>query len=145
MATVVIIVASFMSAPAVLDRDDASDLPGVKALEVQVLPGATEEAPQGTSAFVVDQVNTVKDQYVGYKTTAQVTSPFAKDLSNVRATAVYRNTAGAIMGGDFTYVSFVPGKGTTGLEIPSFHDYPEAPAVTEIHLNLSSLTLLSDG
>lgn len=120
------------------------DTPGAASMEVQVLPGATEEAPEGTAGFTVDQVNTTVDEYQSVTTTAQVTNPFAKDLSDVMATAVYRNGEGKIIGGAYSYVSFIPAQGATGVEITGA-SLAGSPAKTDVFLSLTSLTLLADG
>lgn len=48
---------------------------------------------------------------------------------------------GAIVGGDRTFVDFVPTGGSAAVEITSFSDLP-APAGTEVYAELSNLSLL---
>jgi hypothetical protein len=120
------------------------DVEGVAAMEVQVLPGVSESAHEGVQGFVVDQINSVEDEWGGITTTARVTSPFTKDLTDLTVNAVYRNANGDIIGGAWTFLSFVPAQGSTGLEVTGT-DLAEAPASTDVYVGLSNLTLLENG
>lgn len=117
------------------------DLDGVTAMSVQVLPGGTEPADDVAGNFEVTQVATSAEEYGGLTTTATIASPFSKDLQDLYATAIHRGPDGAIVGGDFTYLSFVPAGGTAGVEISTAADLP-APASSEVYVQLSGLSLL---
>src|SRR5680860_1147541 len=117
------------------------DLDGVTSMSVQVLPGGTEPADDVAGNFEVTQVATSAEEYGGLTTTATVSSPFSKDLQDLYATAIHRGADGAIVGGDFTYLSFVPAGGTAGVEISTAADLP-APASSEVYVQLSGLSLL---
>lgn len=117
------------------------DIDGVTAMSVQVLPGGTEAADDVAGSFEVTQVATSAEEYGGLTTTATVASPFSKDLQDLHATAIHRGADGAIVGGDFTFLSFVPAGGTAGVEISTAADLP-APTSSEVYVQLSGLSLL---
>ena len=102
-------------------------------MSVQLLPGDSEKVEPAPADFAVSQVNTVAQEFGGLKTTAAVSSPFAKDLQHVLVTAIYRGADGAVIGGGFTYLSFVPATGSAGVELP---------ASTDVLVQLSPLSLL---
>jgi len=114
---------------------------GATRMEVQALVGRWEEATTTSGAFTASGITTTPREYLGLQTNATLSSTFAKDLKQVVAVAIYRDAAGAIVGGDRTYVDFVPTGGSTAVEITSFTDLP-APAGTEVYAELSSLSLL---
>jgi hypothetical protein len=108
---------------------------------VQALVGNWETSTTTTGAFTASGVSTTPRQYLGVQTNATLSSTFAKDLKSVIAVAIYRDAGGAIVGGDHTFVDFVPAGGQTAVEITSFSDLP-APAGTEVYAELSNLSLL---
>lgn len=117
------------------------DTDGVASMSVQVLPGSSEPADDVAGAFEVSQVATSAEEYGGLTTTATVASPFTKDLQDLYATAIHRGPDGAIVGGDFTFLSFVPAGGTAGVEIATAADLP-APTSSEVYVQLSGLSLM---
>jgi hypothetical protein len=106
-----------------------------------VLVGAWETTTSAVGAFTASGVSTTARDYGGLQTNATLSSTFAKDLKEVVAVAIYRDANGAIVGGDRTYVDFVPAGGSAAVEISSFEDVP-APAATEVYAELSNLSLL---
>lgn len=119
------------------------DAEGVKKMSVQVLPGEDEALESAPDNFVVSKVKTKTEEYFGIKTTASVSSPFTKDLENLHAVAVYRNAKGKIVGGESSFVNFVPAKGKAAISIESTA-FEKVPAKTEVYVALSSLSLLSE-
>lgn len=119
------------------------DTAGVKKMTVQVLPGSSEALKSKPANFTVSKIKTKTQEYTGVKTTASVASPFTEDLEEVQAVAVYRNAKGKIIGGDFTYISFIPAGGKAAVSIESFA-HEKVPAKTEVYVGLSSLSLLGD-
>lgn len=114
---------------------------GAVRMEVQALVGDWQ-TPSGTpGAFTASGVSTTPRDYLGLQTNATLSSTFAKDLKQVVAVAIYRDAGGAIVGGDRTFVDFVPAGGQAAVEISSFGDLP-APAGTEVYAELSNLSLL---
>ncbi len=114
---------------------------GATRMEVQALVGRWETATTTTGAFTASGVSTTPRDYLGLQTNATLSSTFAKDLKSVVAVAIFRDAGGAIVGGDRTFVDFVPAGGSAAVEITSFSDLP-APAGTEVYAELSSLSLL---
>lgn len=114
---------------------------GATRMEVQALVGTWQTATTTTGAFTASGVSTTPREYLGLQTNATLSSTFAKDLKSVVAVAIYRDAGGAIVGGDRTFVDFVPAGGSAAVEITSFSDLP-APAGTEVYAELSTLSLL---
>jgi hypothetical protein len=119
----------------------AFEAAGVKKVSVQVLPGQSEPVSGDPGNFEVSKITTKKVEYGGLKTTAVVMSPFTKDLKDLEAVAIYRNAKGKIIGGDFTYLNFVPAKGKASLSIEG-PTWEKKPAKTEVYISLSGLSLL---
>ena len=69
-------------------------------------------------------------------------STFEENLQNTKATAVYYNQAGDIIGGAFTFVDFVPAGGNLGIEIDA-QESLRGVARTDVLMEVTSLTLLS--
>jgi hypothetical protein len=57
------------------------------------------------------------------------------------AVAVYRNAKGKIIGGDSTFINFIPAGGKAAVSIDSFSQM-KVPAKTEVYVALSGLSLL---
>lgn len=121
--------------------DYVGDATGVTKMNVQVLPGESEPLDNEPANFKVTKVKTRAEEYSGLKTTATVESPFTKDLEDLQAVAIYRDKNDKIIGGDFTFLNFVPAGGKASVSIDSFTDGLE-PASTDVHIALSGLSLL---
>lgn len=121
--------------------DSLIDVSGASRMEVQALVQHWEQLPQAaTSSFSVENVSTKVREYGGLQTTASVRSTFAKDLKQLRATAVYYDASGKIIGGAFTFVDFVPSGGSVGIEVLSTDTIPRV-AKTDVFMNLPNLWL----
>ena len=118
-----------------------SDAAGVTKMTVQVLPGDSEPLDDKPANFEVTKIKTKAQEYTGVKTTASVSSPFVKDVKDATAVAVYRNAKGKIIGGDFTFINFIPAGGKAAVSIDSFSQ-TKVPARTEVYVALSGLSLL---
>ena len=79
-----------------------------------------------------------------YFFTAPVSYTHLKDLKDVIVTAVYRDGANKIVGGDFTFLNFVPAGGNAAVTVDAINWEGEAPAATEVYATLSALSLLGD-
>lgn len=117
------------------------DVDGAEEMTVQLMPGESEEIDGEAANFEVTNVTTTSQEFGGMKTTATVASPFTRDLENLEAVAVYRNADGEIIGGDYTYLNFVPAGGSSAVEITGSYD-GEDPSETEVYIALSGLSLL---
>jgi hypothetical protein len=120
---------------------DTVQVAGATRMEVQALVGDWETPTSTPGAFTASGVSTTARDFGGLQTNATLSSTFAKDLKEVVAVAIYRDGGGAIVGGDRTFVDFVPTGGQAAVEISSFADLP-APAATEVYGELSNLSLL---
>ena len=117
------------------------DADGVKKMTVQVLPGESEPLESKPANFTVSKVKSKVQEYSGVKTTASVSSPFTKDLEELQAVAVYRDKKGKVIGGDSTFINFIPAGGKASVSIESFSQQ-KVPAKTEVYVALTSLSLL---
>jgi hypothetical protein len=91
---------------------------GATSLRVQALVGNTQNLPKGEVSPTLTTTGVVNTPgEFGSTTTGTITSTSTKDLKEVQATAVYLNSAGAIIGGDFTFVDFIPANGSTSFQI----------------------------
>ncbi|WP_338751553.1 hypothetical protein [Janibacter alittae] len=117
------------------------DANNVNKMTVQAMPGQSEPLEGEPANFKVSKVNTRAQEFGGLKTTATVESPFTKDLKDLQAVAIYRDKSDKIIGGDFTFLNFVPAGGKASVSIDSFTE-GLTPASTDVHIALSGLTLL---
>lgn len=110
----------------------ASDAEGATRVEVTVGGGQGDwweiggALPPGELSF--SQVVTTNHDD-GPVTTGLIKSTFADQIPNVRVTAVYRDSAGRIVGGDFTIVDIVPGHGDASFRIDA-SSRPEGVDIT---------------
>lgn len=91
--------------------------------------------PASTGGYTFENVNTSRDEFGGHTTTGVIRSSFEADQENVEVVAVYRNSAGAIVGGDFTFVDLVPGEGQSTFEVNTFVTFGDL-AQTEMYADL---------
>ena len=92
-------------------------------MTVQVHVGSTSSFTGTAPSFTASGVTTSSDTY-SMTTTGTVTSNVPKTVDNVRAVAVYYNASGAIVGGDFTYVDFIPAGASTSFSIDGLESIP---------------------
>lgn len=118
------------------------DVDGVTDMTVQLMPGSTEALEDEPANFEVVDVNTRQSEF-GLTTTATVKSPFTRDLEDLQAVAIYRDGSGAVIGGAFTFINFVPAGGEGAVSIDAMYEGLE-PAATDVYIGISALTLLAD-
>lgn len=70
--------------------------------------------------------------------TGQIISPYAKDITDLRVSAIAYNDAQEIIGGGFTYLDFVPALGKAAVEV--FLTSAGIPALTELYAMVSGLS-----
>jgi hypothetical protein len=116
----------------------ASTVKTATKMTVQALPSkwtAIGPVPTFTftgTAYLAEQFST--------KVTGIIKSPFAKDYKLVRVSAIGVDAAGAIVGGGYGFVDFVPANGTAAVSI-SYTG--KTPANVALYAQLSSLSLLT--
>jgi hypothetical protein len=100
-------------------NDDITD--GISRLEVAFEEGFGDSVPEG--AFTVSEVSTTTDEY-GTATTFVVASSYTQDLESPYAYVIYRDAAGAIIGGTYGFVDMVPAGGRATGEVTSYEPVP---------------------
>lgn len=122
---------------------DDAEATGATRMEVQALVSDWEASDTETGAFAATGVSVQQQSFGELQVNGTLSSTFAKDLKDVHATAIFYNAQGAIVGGAFTYVDFVPAGGKVGVEVSSMNDVPGVTKA-EIYTSLSSLSLFED-
>lgn len=103
---------------------------------VQVKPGRYT-ATEAQSSFTADKVTYTQGQY-GAQVTGIITSPYQQDASNVRVNALAYDSQGALIGGGYTYLNFVPANGQASVEIPV--STAGEPATVQLFASVSGLS-----
>lgn len=121
---------------------DNTQAQGATKLDVKVLVGRWDNNVTQTTlgTFTAEGVTTTAQRFGGQKTNATVKSTFVKDLKSTKGVAVYYDSAGAIIGGAFTFIDFIPGGGSVGVEITGSSTVPNV-ARTEVYVALTNLSL----
>ena len=121
---------------------DSTQAESAMKVDVKALVNRWENvAPGNLGGFTAEGVTTSTQRFGGMKTNATVRSAFVRDIKNPKAVAVYYDSSGSIIGGAFTFVDFVPGGGTVGVEITSLTSIPNV-ANTEVYVHLTNLSLM---
>lgn len=116
------------------------DLGLIERMEVRLGEPSWEQADGPLGAFEVSGVQVRRGEYGDSTVTGQVSSTFADEIEDAYATAVYRNADGAIVGGDFTFIEFIPSGEATPFEISGFGSPPSA-ASADVYVTFSFLSL----
>lgn len=117
--------------------DDVDGLADIR-VQARVRNWEREDGPFGS--FETSDVSVREDQFGGWTATGQVASTFTEDFDDVYATAVFRDSDGAIIGGAFTFIDFVPGNGDTSFQIDALDDIDGVES-SEVFVSLSNLSL----
>lgn len=115
-----------------------SDLELVETMEVRLGEPAWEEADGPVGSFTTSGVQVRADDF-GVTTTGTIESTFADEIEDAYGTAVYRDAAGAIIGGDFTFIDFIEPGESTPFEISGF-SAPPAVTSAEVYVTFSFLS-----
>lgn len=106
----------------------------------QVAASAFQDDPHPDAVIVGQGAQYVPDQY-SPKVNAQLVSHYTSDLKQIYAAAVCYGAGNAIVGGGFTFVDLLPGKGTTGASISATVSSP--PTSCEVSATLSNLSTIT--
>ena len=125
------------------------DVKGVVKVQVQALAVNWQVLQSPPGAFTTDKVNT-KVTPNGYDegsyiiTTGTVHSTFAKDLQSVRVTSIYYGASDSVVGGNSTFIPFVPAGGDVSFET-NLPDSGSAMKIsrTEVYAEVTNLSLIS--
>ncbi|CAN5765482.1 hypothetical protein BH23CHL7_BH23CHL7_05010 [soil metagenome] len=104
-------------------------------MEVRIGSVRWTEVDFAPGRFEISDVRTRDQQYGGHRTTGTITSEFQSRQEFIRIVAVYRNAAGEVIGGDFTFLDFLDPESEAVFEISTFEDLPGLDA-TEIYWQL---------
>jgi len=116
----------------------AAENASIDSVIVQLKAGdRAPSEPQPT--FTSDKVTYLKGSYSS-KITGVIKSPYKKDASQLRVNALAFDGTGAIIGGGFTYLDFVPAEGQSAVEVSVITN--GQPAATELYASLSGLSEL---
>ena len=85
--------------------------------------------------FSITNVRTVRDDFSGLTTTGTIEGNFEEQQEFVKVVAIYRDAAGDIVGGGYTFVDFVPTTGRVGFEINTLGTIPGVDT-TEVYADL---------
>ena len=108
----------------------------IARMDIQIKAGSFEETdpiPYFAAQNVDYQVGTYSAQVAG-----EIVSPYAKDITNIRVSAIGYNEAVEIIGGGSTYLDFVSANGKAAVEVSITTS--ETPASTELYAAVSGLS-----
>ena len=112
--------------------DVTEDIPnGIGRLEFTFEEGYEDSAPEGE--FTVSEVSTQTDEY-GSETTFLVASSYQVDLETTYAYAIYRDSAGSIVGGTYGFVDLIPAGGQAQGSVLSYEPVANV-ATTDVYVD----------
>lgn len=114
----------------------ANDAGDPTRMEVRLGTIRWQEVDYTTGSFEISDVKTKAQEFGGYKTTGVITSHFQNRHELVQLNAVYRNAAGEILGGDFTYIDFIDPDQQLSFEIMTFTEFRGIDS-TEVYWQVS--------
>jgi hypothetical protein len=88
---------------------------GIARIDIQIKVGEFVES-EPVLPSTAENVTYVPDEHFP-KVTAQIVSPYDKDITNVRISAILYNDAGEIIGGGCSYLDYVPANGKAAAEV----------------------------
>ena len=108
----------------------------VARIDAQILAGDFVESDP-LPYFTAENVTYQPDEYLP-QVTGQIVSPYNKDTTDVRVSAILYNEAGEIIGGGFTYLDFAPANGKAAVEVSVTSS--GIPAMAELYATVSALS-----
>jgi len=108
----------------------------IARVDIQVKAGSFEESdpiPYFTAQNIAYQAGTYSS-----KVTGEIVSPYTKDITSIRVSAIGYNEAEEIIGGGSTYLDFVSANGKAAVEVSIISS--ETPASTELYAAVSGLS-----
>lgn len=111
----------------------------ISKIEIQIKDGRSE-ATDAIQFFTVQNVTFLDDEYFAH-VTGTITSPFNKDITSLKTSAILYDGAGNIIGGGHTYVNFLLANTSTGVEVSVTSNGDVANV--ELYPSLSGLSFLS--
>lgn len=106
-------------------------------MEVRLGSTDWEEIDFTAGRLVVSDVRTKPDEFGGWTTTGTIESQFESQQESVRIEVVHRNSAGDIIGGDFTFLDFIDPNTTIGFEVDTILDLRDVDRnATEVYWSI---------
>jgi hypothetical protein len=102
----------------------ASGVADMAEMRVQVSADDWREWEEQPPLLTIDNISVTEDDFGGTKVTGEVTNSLDQELESITLYAVFLDAEGNIVGGDFSFLDFVPASGTSAFEITSFVEVP---------------------
>jgi hypothetical protein len=112
----------------------------VSRIDAQIKQGSFNQSAS-IPVFSSENAAYLSDQYFP-KITGQIISPYDKDITNLRVSAIAYNAAGDIIGGGFTYLDFVPANSKAAVEVNI--TVSDTPVKVELYASVSALSDIED-
>ncbi len=112
----------------------------VTSLVIQIKQGDYSTSDP-ISIFTYENAAYLPDEYFP-QITGEILSPYAKDITNLRVSALAYNESGDIIGGGYTYVDFVPANSKSAVSIDT--TVSETPATVELFTSVTALSDIED-
>jgi hypothetical protein len=106
-------------------------------VEVQLSSGDASVMEEKVVPYTTDQVKFIPDQYFP-KVTGVIKNGLNRNISNMHVMAVAYDQSGAIIGGGYTYLNFLPASGQAPVDVSMLVD--GTPDKVEIYPGLSGLS-----
>ncbi len=108
----------------------------IARMNVQIQTGKLVSS-EALPIFTAENISYQPDQFFS-KLTGQIVNPYARDVSNLRVSAILYDSAGNIIGGGFTYLDFVPASGRAAAEVSVTST--GQPSGAELYATVSALS-----
>ncbi len=108
----------------------------IERVEAQLYPGQYVKS-EALPSFDAENVVYLAGDYAS-RVTGQILNPYAKDITQMRVSAIAYDAAGKIIGGGFTFLDFAPASGRAAVEVNVTTAGP--PARVELHAAVSGLS-----
>jgi hypothetical protein len=108
----------------------------IARIETQLKEGRFEQT-EALPSFTSESVTFMPSDFFD-KVTGTIVSPYNKDITNVRVSAISYNAEGDIIGGGYTFIDFVPAGGRSAAEVSV--TVPEQPTINELYATVSGLS-----
>jgi hypothetical protein len=118
-----------------LGEDSYEDATNLAEIQVTVGEPSTWESPDGYGEITADGITTSVDEYGAPTSAFTATSTYTEQVEPY-SYVIYRNSAGEIVGGGYSTMSFVPANGSSAGSITSYSSIPDIDnSKTEVFLD----------
>jgi hypothetical protein len=112
-----------------------NDAQGATRMEVVIANGENDWQiiDEIAGEFTFSDIKTRATDY-GPTTTGRISSTFEEQVDDVRVDVVYKDAAGKVLGGSYTYVDFVPAGGQASFKVSTWSEInPKKAAQTDVY------------